>query len=1074
MKGHQHTYEPGWYKDAIIYQLHVKTFFDSNGDGIGDFPGLTSRLEYVRALGPDTIWLLPFYPSPLKDDGYDISDYCGVHPNYGTMRDFRLFVRKAHELGLRVVTELVINHTSDQHPWFQRARRSRPGSAYHDYYVWSDDDHKYAGTRVIFTDTEISNWTFDPIAKRYYWHRFFSHQPELNFDNPRVFNEIANVMRFWFDVGVDGLRLDALPYLCEREGTNNENLPETHAIVKRLRAILDAEYPGRFLLAEANQWPEDVRDYFADGDECHMAFHFPLMPRMFMSIAAHDRYPIIDIMRQTPAIPENCQWAIFLRNHDEMTLEMVTDRERAFMYSAYASDIRARVNVGIRRRLAPLMENDRRRIELMTALLLSMPGTPVVYYGDEIGMGDNIYLGDRDGVRTPMQWSIDRNGGFSRADPQRLYLPLIQDAVYGFSSVNVEAQERSPSSLLNWMKRMIAVRKEQRVFGRGTLTFLYPENRKVLAYLREHDGESVLCVVNLADVSQAAELDLSRFAGRVPVEMLGRSEFPPVSTAPYAITLPAHSFFWFVLSEVEAPAFVTTTPLTPELYTVVLSYGYSSMLKEPSKTTLERDVLPRFLPAQRWFAAKNVPLASVRLVDTCAVPGGDGEPAVLVFADTTYADGRSERYQITAGVAFEGEGQYAPVVVDSAFARSRRFAREGLVYEAATGEGLWISLVDSMRNGVQLAAEHGTVHFYATDALHRLPSGMKAQIKRVQAEQSNTSAIIDDAVMVKVYRRLQSGVHPEIEMSQYLERAGFGNTPKLLGYVEYGDSCSDDSTALAVAHEYVLNQGDGWSMTTTFLKRFLEEPHEEGDVDPLEVYERYARVLARRLAEMHAALARQTDDPAFSPESAQPGEIAGWARGTQARANAVLDLLSAIDLPESVAAEARSLLDRRSDLVQQIERAAHAVQPAMKTRIHGDFHLGQVLVVMDDVLIVDLEGETQLTFEQRRRKHPQLRDVAGVVRSFDYASIVALNNISPERVGEIGQMRDATATWKQRAIDAFFSEYEGLRGPIDRNLLRLFLFAKAIYELDYEAKNRPSWTYVPIRGMMDLVSEPGR
>jgi maltose alpha-D-glucosyltransferase/alpha-amylase len=504
--------DPLWYKDAVIYQLHIKSFFDADNDGVGDFKGLLQKLDYVAELGVTAIWLLPFYPSPRRDDGYDIADYGAVHPDYGTLDDVKRFIAAAHERGLRVITELVINHTSDQHPWFQRARLAPPGSPERDLYVWSDDDTKYAGTRIIFVDTEKSNWTWDDAAGAYYWHRFYSHQPDLNFDNPAVLEEVLNIMRFWLDLGIDGLRLDAVPYLVEREGTNNENLAETHAILKQIRAAMDVHAPGKMLLAEANQWPEDAQVYFGDGDECHMSFHFPLMPRMYMAIAREDRFPITDIMRQTPDIPENCQWAIFLRNHDELTLEMVTDSERDYLWETYARDRRARINLGIRRRLAPLLERDRRRIELMNGLLLSMPGTPVIYYGDEIGMGDNIHLGDRDGVRTPMQWSYDRNGGFSRADPASLVLPAIMDPLYGFQALNVEAQESDRHSLLNWMRRMLAVRKSHPAFGRGTLKFLYPGNRKVFAYLRELTGEkseTVLCVCNLSRTAQAVELDLS-------------------------------------------------------------------------------------------------------------------------------------------------------------------------------------------------------------------------------------------------------------------------------------------------------------------------------------------------------------------------------------------------------------------------------------------------------------------------------------------------------------------------------------------------------------------------------------
>ena len=520
--------ERDWYKDAIIYELHIKSFYDSDNDGIGDFAGLTQKLDYLQDLGVTAIWLLPFYPSPLRDDGYDIAEYKDVNPSYGTMNDFKAFVREAHRRGLRVITELVINHTSDQHAWFQRSRRAKPGSNHRNFYVWSDTDQRYQETRIIFCDTETSNWAWDPVAQAYYWHRFYSHQPDLNFDNPAVVRAVINVMRFWLDLGVDGLRLDAVPYLIERDGTNNENLAETHQILRTLRAEIEASYPDKMLLAEANQWPEDVLPYFGQGDECHMAFHFPLMPRIYMAVAQEDRHPITDIMRQTPDIPEGCQWAIFLRNHDELTLEMVTDRERDYLWDFYAGDRRMRINLGIRRRLAPLMQNDRKRIDLLNSILLSMPGTPVLYYGDEIGMGDNVYLGDRDGVRTPMQWSPDRNGGFSRADPARLFLPAVQDAEYGFLSVNVEAQSRSPTSMLNSMRRLMAVRRDLRSMGRGKLVFLYPQNRKVLAYIRSFEDELVLCVINLSRAAQSVELDLTPYRGRVPVELLGLSTFPPV------------------------------------------------------------------------------------------------------------------------------------------------------------------------------------------------------------------------------------------------------------------------------------------------------------------------------------------------------------------------------------------------------------------------------------------------------------------------------------------------------------------------------------------------------------------
>jgi len=539
--------DPQWYKDAIIYQVHVKSFRDSNADGFGDLQGLIEKLDYIESLGVNCIWLLPFYPSPLRDDGYDIAAYEAIHPQYGTIEDFSRFLDDAHSRGIRVITELVINHTSDQHPWFQRARNAPKGSPMRDFYVWSDDASKYGGARIIFTDTEKSNWTWDPVAGQFYWHRFFSHQPDLNFDNRAVVEAVKDVMRFWLRMGVDGLRLDAIPYLVEREGTNCENLPETHAVLRELRATLDAEFPGRMLLAEANQWPSDVIAYFGDSDECHMAFHFPLMPRMYMALRREDRSPVVDIMAQTPALPDGSQWAIFLRNHDELTLEMVTDEERDYMYREYASDKRMRINIGIRRRLAPLLDNGRRQIELMNALLMTMPGTPVLYYGDEIGMGDNVYLGDRNGVRTPMQWNASWNAGFSEGDQQALYFPLIVDAPYGYQAVNVMAQERTQTSLLRWMRRLIKVRRQYRAFGRGSFEMLLPENRHVIAYLRRHENETILCVNNLSRFVQPLEINLQRWSGMVPVELIGNISFPPIGEQPYFMSLGPHTFYWFRL-----------------------------------------------------------------------------------------------------------------------------------------------------------------------------------------------------------------------------------------------------------------------------------------------------------------------------------------------------------------------------------------------------------------------------------------------------------------------------------------------------------------------------------------------
>ncbi|RMQ92431.1 hypothetical protein ALP97_04693, partial [Pseudomonas salomonii] len=703
--------DPLWYKDAVIYQVHVKSYFDSNNDGIGDFPGLIAKLDYIADLGVNTIWLLPFYPSPRRDDGYDIAEYRGVHSDYGTMADAKRFISEAHKRGLRVITELVINHTSDQHPWFQRARKAKPGSAARDFYVWSDDDQKYDGTRIIFLDTEKSNWTWDPVAGQYFWHRFYSHQPDLNFDNPQVMKAVLSVMRYWLDMGIDGLRLDAIPYLIERDGTNNENLPETHGVLKQIRAEIDAHYPDRMLLAEANQWPEDTQLYFGDkkgddGDECHMAFHFPLMPRMYMALAQEDRFPITDILRQTPEIPGNCQWAIFLRNHDELTLEMVTDKERDYLWNYYAADRRARINLGIRRRLAPLMERDRRRVELLNSLLLSMPGTPTLYYGDEIGMGDNIYLGDRDGVRTPMQWSIDRNGGFSRADPASLVLPPIMDPQYGYLSVNVETQAQDPHSLLNWTRRMLAVRKQSKAFGRGSLKMLSPSNRRILAYTREFTGddgrtETILCVANVSRSAQAAELDLSAFAGMVPVEMLGGNAFPPIGQLNFLLTLAPYGFYWFVLAaENQMPSWhVEPAQSMPDFTTLVLKQRMEELLDEPCRTTLEHTSLPAWLPKRRWFAGKDTAIDQVRIA--YGVRFGDPQHPVLLSEVEVTSGGQVSRYQLPFG--FLAEDQFTSALPQQlALARVRRGRQVGLVTDAFSLEHFIRAVIQGLQAGTVL------------------------------------------------------------------------------------------------------------------------------------------------------------------------------------------------------------------------------------------------------------------------------------------------------------------------------------------------------------------------------------
>src|SRR4051812_40039852 len=897
--------DPLWYKNAIIYQLHVKSFFDANNDGVGDFAGLMAKLDYIAELGVNTIWLLPFYPSPRLDDGYDISEYRAVHPEYGTMNDVKRLIAAAHARGIRVITELVINHTSDQHPWFQKARRAKPGSAARDFYVWSDTDQKYTGTRIIFLDTERSNWTWDPVAGAYFWHRFYSHQPDLNFDNPKVLEAVLGVMRFWLHLGVDGLRLDAVPYLIEREGTNNENLSETHDVLKRIRAELDAAYPGRMLLAEANQWPEDTKDYFGQGDECHMAFHFPLMPRMYMALAREDRFPITDIMRQTPQIPDSCQWAIFLRNHDELTLEMVTDSERDYLWQTYATDRRARINLGIRRRLAPLLERDRRRIELMNCLLLSMPGTPVIYYGDEIGMGDNIRLGDRDGVRTPMQWSPDRNGGFSRADWNALALPTIQDPLYGYETVNVEAQSRDPFSLLHWMRRMLTVRRSHAAFGRGTLRFLYPKNRKILAYLREYQGEAILCVANVSRTPQAVELDLSEFVGRVPIELNGGSLFPPIGQLTYLLTLAPYGFYWFILAkESEAPSWHTPAPEPmPDYVTLVLRDGLANGLRQSAGSLLEREPLPAYLAKRRWFSAKGQHIETAHLAYMAALPGGDRE--LLLAEIETRIDGATQRWQMPLSVAWEDEPT-APLPIQLALSRVRRGRRVGLLTDAFALPGFALQMLQALADRAEIATDDGRIVFQPMpgndEVLRQKPD---APVTWLSAEQSNSSLIVDDAVVLKIFRRVAAGEHPEAEMGRYLTQQGFTNSPTLMGEVTRIDK-QDERHSLAVAQRFIRNQGDGWTWTLNQFKRAVDDlaTHEasiEARADNVEDYKSFSATVGRQLAAMHRVLARETDNEAFAPRLASRDDVARWIERALTLLNKAFDILSTLKSGENEA-----------------------------------------------------------------------------------------------------------------------------------------------------------------------------
>jgi maltose alpha-D-glucosyltransferase / alpha-amylase len=1082
-----------WYKDAVVYQLHVKAFFDANGDGLGDFPGLIEKLDYVRDLGVNTIWLLPFYPSPLKDDGYDVADYRNVHPQYGTRNDLRVLVREAHRRGLRVITELVVNHTSDQHPWFQAARRAPVGSAKRNYYVWSDSDLKYATTRIIFSDTETSNWAWDPIAKAFYWHRFFSHQPDLNFDNPQVLKAIFRVMRFWLDMGVDGFRLDAIPYLCTREGTSNENLPETHAVIRQIRVQVDAHYQNRLLLAEANQWPEDVREYFGDGDECQMAYHFPLMPRIYMAIAQEDRHPVVEIMQQTPEIPENCQWAIFLRNHDELTLEMVTSKERDYMYKMYAADPRARINLGIRRRLAPLMENDRERIKLMNSLLLSMPGSPIIYYGDEIGMGDNIFLGDRDGVRTPMQWSPDRNAGFSRADPQRLYLPPIMDPVYGYEAVNVEAQTRDPSSLLNWMRRMLAVRKGSKAFGRGRLSFLSPGNRKILAYLREYGDETVLCVANLGRSAQPVELDLSSYRGRVPLEMMGRTAFPPIGELPYLLTLPSCGFYWFRLAaDVEVPHWHEERMAPEELSVLVLFDGWTSFFRdrvvpwrirmaEKLREQFEAETLPGFIATQRWYAAKGTPIKRASLSDW-VLWGPDQSSWLMALLQVETPSGQSAYFLPMALVWEEGDDEQMRAFVAATLARVRQQSQVGVLADAFADEAFCRKVVEAIIAGGEVPCAHGKLRFTPTAGYNGLAGAPLAilTISRPKFQGSNTVVTLGDSLFLKGYRNLREGVNPELEVGRFLtEVAHFANCVPVAGAMEY-IAADGTPTSLALLQGHVENQGDGWTYTLDYLERTFESRLAAAAEPPADLHGAYlslVNTLGTRTAELHKALALRTGAPAFDPEPLAAGDLAGWKRRVHDDALATLALLEEhlARVPAPALANVRTLLDQRQQLLERIEACGMPAGPCIKTRYHGDYHLGQVLLSNNDFIIIDFEGEPARPLAERRMKHSPLRDVAGMLRSFDYARwSVLLRDAYTD--ADRARIAPLAYGWACETRETFLRAYEeitrdsGLYGDFAevQGLIGLFELEKALYELRYEVGNRPGWINVPVQGILIL------
>lgn len=1151
---------PLWYKDALIYQLHVRSFADSDNDGVGDFQGLTGKLDYLQDLGITAIWLLPFYPSPLRDDGYDIANYTDVHSMYGTLHDFRVFLEEAHKRDLRVITELVINHTSDQHPWFQRARRAERGSPWRDFYVWSDTAEEYRDTRIIFKDFEFSNWTWDPVARAYYWHRFYAHQPDLNFDNLDVQREVMKAMDFWLNMGVDGLRLDAVPYLYEREGTTCENLPETHTFLKKLRRHLDTTFKDRMLLAEANQWPEDAVAYFGNGDECHMAFHFPLMPRMFVSIRMEDRFPITETLHQTPPIPDVCQWALFLRNHDELTLEMVTAEERSFMYRTYARNPRARINLGIRRRLAPLLHNDRKQIELLNSLLFALPGTPVIYYGDEIGMGDNIYLGDRNGVRTPMQWSHELNAGFSRANPQQIYLPVTIDPAYHYEAVNVEAQQANPYSLLRWMKHMIDTRKTYRALSRGSLEFLYPANRKVLVFLREYGEERMLVVANLSRFIQCVELDLARYAGIAPVEVFGNTVFPPVGELPYFLTLGPHACYWFALDRQAHDRRTLRFNNDETIPTLYVERDWQMIFaRGRARIALER-ILPRYLKQRRWFGGKARVIQSTEILETVPVPY-ESPIAYITLVQVEYSEGDQETYVLpfTCAVgarARQMSAELPQVIV--AYVHLEGNDEPAILYDALRDENVALLLLDAIAQHRAFKGSAGEI-LAAPHRSFRLPADMRVGLRSraplttasdtsltdfgsepattgphatfespiTIADESNTTVVYGDRFALKLFRRIEPGINPDLEIGRFLtEKVSLARTPQLLGAIEYHQKNSG-STTLAVLRAIDGYQGDAWQFTQRALYHYFQRvlahvdqsqtlplPHRHildlADAYPhmkqaeatdatmtitdydlacklVGEYQETAQLLGQRTAELHVALAQETEDPHFGSEPftdffQRPFYYA--MLGLMDRDFHLLQQQQYL-LPGDVQEKARVVMALEQEVRRYFEPLRDRKFTAMRIRCHGNYHLGQVLRVDDDFMISDFEGEPTRSLEERRTRGSPLRDVASMIRSFHYAVYAAL--FDQRKAGQIPDtvhaVQDTWARFWYVWVSAIFlrtyidtvQQSALLNQPCDefKILLDAYLLEKAFYELGYELNSRPDWVIIPLQGILQLL-EPGR
>ncbi len=1090
-----------WYKDAIIYELHIKAFADSNGDGIGDFHGLMEKLDYLQELGVTAIWVLPFYPSPLRDDGYDIADYYSINPSYGSIEDFQRFLDEAHKRNLKVITELVINHTSDQHPWFQRARLAPKGSEERNFYVWTDDPNQYKGVRIIFQDFEASNWTWDPVAQQYYWHRFFHHQPDLNYDSLAVQEEVMKVLDYWCDMGVDGFRLDAVPYLFEREGTNGENLPETHAFLKKLRKHIDDHHPGTVFLAEANMWPEDSASYFGDGDECHMNYHFPVMPRMFMSVQMEDRFPITDIFAQTPEIPDTCQWAMFLRNHDELTLEMVTDEERDYMYKAYAKDPKARINLGIRHRLAPLMDNNRRKIELMNSLLFSLPGTPVVYYGDEIGMGDNFYLGDRDGVRTPMQWNSDRNAGFSKANPQRLYLPVILDPEYNYEAVNVELQRSNTSSLFWFMKQIISVRKKYKVFGRGDMKFLHVDNPKVLAFTRTYKEETLLVVVNLSKFSQPASIDLNAYAGYTPTDIFSKSAFPAISgEANYFFTLSAHSFQWFILGKTH-----TNLPQNEVLATLEVN-ELQGLLDKSGKRWLEENILPGYLRKTRWFYSRHLRIQNLSIINTFTIPLTN--PVGILVVEVTFEKGLPETYILPLVLIKGAEARSVISSHPEAVIAKTSESDNGILCDAYYTSELQQYFIRQLIKGENIRKEAGELHFASTEALAESAS-RETELKPLLhfGDDLITAVTYNNKYFLRLYRKVDKGMHPDLELARYLSaEKNFKCTPPYLGHIEW--KVDKDGYILGMLQVMIENHGHGegymYERINNFIERILARdrsklnPYESfGSLQEPVTYEElpehlqvlfgsnaadFAESLGKTLGQMHLQLASGTTKD-LQPEEFSLHYQRSLYSGMVSHVREVFDYLGKQKQKLPHTTEAEDLLKRKEDLLKLLKRVYNKKLDIIKIRIHGNLKLRKIMLTGKGVVIHDFSGNpNRRSFSERRLKRSPLRDVAAIIRSFYYVAYEGFFSSSQVQNEERDALMPFAEMWAWYMSSFFARAYMDVVQnsaaiiPGDKKdfamMMETYLIDKALQDLQQELDRRPDFAIVPIKLIKGIVEKP--